>query len=88
MAAGDTFGAMTHSAHICALAALIAVFASSAHAACTAEYKAKQDNPLRLEHGTLSVPGPCTLDAATPKVKAALKEKGWTLLKVLSVSDG
>ncbi len=69
-------------------AATLSVIASSAAAECTATYKAKQDNPLRLEHGTLSISGPCTIDEATPKIEAALAARGWTLLKVLSVSDG
>ena len=64
-----------------------ALIASSAAADCTAVYKAKQDNPLRLEHSSLVVEGPCTPEAATPKVQAALEAKGWTLLKVLSVSE-
>lgn len=68
-------------------AAVLGVFASAAAADCTATYKAKQDSPLRLEQGTVSVSGPCNIDAATPKVEAALAARGWTLLKVLSVSD-
>lgn len=70
-----------------AAAAVLAVLASSAAADCTAEYKAKQDNPLRLEHGTMTVSGPCTAAAATPQVEAELASRGWTLLKVLSVSS-
>jgi len=68
-------------------AVCLAVIASAAAAECTAEYKAKQDNPLRLEHGTMTVTGPCTSAAVVPKVEAALNAKGWTLLKVLSVSE-
>lgn len=81
------FTPMTHRITPLAAAAVLSVFASAAVADCTAEYKAKQDNPLRLEHGTLTVAGPCTVDAATPKVREALQQRGWTLLKVLSVSD-
>ena len=69
-----------------AATAVLVVLASSAAAECTVVYKAKQDNPLRLEHGTMTVSGPCTTDAATPKVAEELASRGWTLLKVLSVS--
>lgn len=69
------------------LASVLSLFASAALAACTAVYKAKQDNPLRLEQSSISVSGPCTIAAAEAKVKAELAAKGWTLLKVLSVSE-
>lgn len=69
------------------VAVSLSVFASTAFAECTAVYKAKQDNPLRLEHGSLSVSGPCTIGAAQAKVQSELAARGWTLLKVLSVSD-
>ncbi|MEP5155087.1 hypothetical protein [Planktotalea sp.] len=75
-----------HITHIIAAGAL-SLFASAAAADCTATYKAKKDNPLKLEHASMSVSGPCTTAAATGQVKAALAERGWTLLKVLSVSD-
>lgn len=71
-----------------AIAALVlAVAASSASAACIAEYKAKQDNPLRLEHDRVEINGPCTIEAATTELQALLNARGWTLLKVLSVSQ-
>ena len=68
-------------------AAALSLLASTAAADCTATYKAKQDNPLRLEHGTISVSGPCSIAEAESKVEVALAARGWTLLKVLSVSD-
>jgi hypothetical protein len=68
------------------VAAALCTFASAAAADCTAVYKAKQDNPLRLEHGSLIVSGPCTTSAARLKVETMLASRGWTLLKVLSVS--
>lgn len=70
-----------------ATAAFLTVFASAAVAECSAEYKAKQDNPLRLEHGTMIVTGPCSISDAEPKVEAVLEAEGWTLLKILSVSE-
>ena len=87
IADGRRFNAMKHRITYLIAATALSVFASAATADCTATYKAKKDNPLRLEHGSLSVPGPCTKDAVTSKVEAALAAKGWTLLKVLSVSD-
>ena len=68
-------------------AAALSVLASAAAADCTVEYKAKKDNPLRLEHGKLSVSGPCDVEAASEKAEAELATRGWTLLKVLSVSE-
>lgn len=88
MAQHRKFKSMTHTVKSPLMAALFAAIASTAAADCTAEYKAKQDNPLRLEHGTITVPGPCATDVVTPKVEAALAERGWTLLKILSVSQG
>lgn len=78
---------MTHHIKTLSVALCIIFSASAAFADCTAVYKAKQDNPLRLEHGSITVSGPCSVDAATAKVKEELASKGWTLLKVLSVSD-
>ncbi len=69
------------------LASALSLFASAALADCTAVYKAKQDNPLRLEQSSITVSGPCTIAAAEAIVKAELAAKGWTLLKVLSVSE-
>ena len=71
------------------LALTLSLTAGQAFAACTAEYKAKQDNPLRLEHGTMSVPdSACTKAAATPIVAEQLAQRGWTLLSVISVRSG
>ena len=74
----------THKTLIAAMG--LSLTATFAQADCLVEYKAKQDNPLRLEHGTLTVAAPCTLDVATTNATAVLAERGWTLLKVLSVS--
>lgn len=65
---------------------LMAVLALPAQAECYADYKAKQDNPLRLAYGVSQVS-----DSACGKNKAAhaelaprLAADGWTLLKILS----
>lgn len=78
---------MKHCITPLALAAALSLLASAALADCTAVYKAKQDNPLRLEHSSMTVSEPCTISDVTPKVEAELASKGWTLLKVLSVSE-
>ena len=78
---------MKHCVKPLCVAAALTLLASAAIADCTAVYKAKQDNPLRLEHSSMSVEGPCTVQAAEAKVKAKLAAQGWTLLKVLSVSE-
>lgn len=77
---------MTHYITRPALAAVFVFVANVAFADCTVEYKAKQDDPLRLEQAEMEVSGPCTVEAVTPKVEEELEAKGWTLLKVISVS--
>lgn len=57
-----------------------------AQATCTVEYKAKQDNPLRLSVGTVQVSS-CERDAAEAEARAILAQRGWTLLKVLTVKE-
>ena len=57
----------------------------SAEAACYADYKAKQDNPLRLHYGVAEVGEPCTASAATAALQSRLAAQGWTLLNVMSV---
>jgi len=73
--------------HLSIISALLwALAAGSASAACAVEYKAKQDNPLRLDHGTVTVPGDtCTASAVRSSVQAQLASRGWTLLSILSV---
>jgi hypothetical protein len=68
------------------LAALVIGLALPAHAAgCYADYKAKQDNPLRLHYGVAQVNGACDKGSATAELSARLSAQGWTLLNVLSV---
>ena len=86
MRAQRMFRGMTHRMTSLAIVAAFVFTAGTASAACTAEYKAKQDNPLRLEHGNMEVAGPCTVEDATQELTKRLAEKGWTLLKVLTVS--
>ncbi len=68
------------------MAATLALLATPASAACVAEYKAKRDNPLRLDYGTVTVPGSdCSAAAVQAAVRAELAARGWTLLSILSV---
>ena len=52
---------------------------------CFADYKAKQDNPLKLHYGVAKVAGPCTKAAARSELAQRLGARGWTLLNVVSV---
>ena len=66
--------------------------AASARAECYADYKAKQDNPLRLHYGVIELPdAACAApDAARPAIAARIADDGWTLLTVMAVfgADG
>ncbi|MEL7099263.1 MAG: hypothetical protein AAGM84_10585 [Pseudomonadota bacterium] len=64
--------------------ALTALMAGSASAACYADYKAKQDNPLRLHYGVAKVSA-CAPGAARAELQARLAQRGWTLLQVMGV---
>jgi hypothetical protein len=61
--------------------------AMPAEAACYADWKAKQDQPLRLAYGVAELPdtacsGP---DAAAAALAPRLAAAGWTLLNVVSL---
>lgn len=71
---------------IAALAAALLALSLPAHAAeCYADYKAKQDNPLRLHYGVIQLSGPCQKKAARSEIQARIASDGWKLLNVLSV---
>ncbi len=55
---------------------------------CYADYKAKQNNPLRLHYGVAQINAACTKAAAQADLQQRLKSGGWVLLTVLSVFDG
>lgn len=59
--------------------------AGAAQAQCFADYKAKQDSPLRLHYGVIEVTGPCRPGPARKQVRTRLEQNGWTLLNVLGV---
>ena len=68
---------------IAALSALVAASPSFAAAECYADYKAKQDSPLRLHYGVIQVT--TSAGQANAEVSARLKAAGWTLLNIISV---
>ena len=61
--------------------------ASMAQAACYADYKAKQDDPLRLHYGVIEVSGDCSVSSAERQLEGRLAANGWELLNVLGVFD-
>ncbi|MEX0338430.1 MAG: hypothetical protein AB3N11_05255 [Arenibacterium sp.] len=68
-----------------AFSALFSLLAASASAACYADYKAKQDKPLRLHYGVIELQGPCRAGPARNEVAARIAASGWTLLNIVSV---
>lgn len=67
---------------------ILALFAgSAAQAACYADYKAKQGQPMRLHYGVAEIRGECSRKAAEQELRPRLADGGWTLLNVVSVFD-
>lgn len=65
------------------LATLLSAQAASAE--CYADYKAKQDNPLRLHYGVAQISDAnCSKPKAEAELQGRLQAAGWTLLNVLS----
>jgi hypothetical protein len=70
----------------CAALVIGLSLAGAAQAECFADYKAKQDNPLRLHYGVIALPDTdCSKAAAKGVIAPRLKQQGWTLLNVLSI---
>lgn len=68
--------------------ALVAASVLPVHAAgCYADYKAKQDNPLRLHYGVAQINGSCDAGSAAAELAPRLAGQGWQLLNILSVFD-
>jgi hypothetical protein len=61
--------------------------AASAQAQCFADYKAKQDNPLRLQYGIVELPpSACaSVPAAREYAAPVIARSGWTLLTIESI---
>lgn len=68
--------------------ALAAALATGAQAECFAEYKAKQDDPLRLHYGIMMIPeNTCPgQQAAAGILSPRLQAGGWTLLNIVGLS--
>ncbi len=78
-------GVMKH-IRITLVAVMLLALSGPAFAAdCYADYKAKQDNPLRLHYGVAEISGQCTKSAARAQLAQRLGAQGWTLLNVVSV---
>lgn len=69
-----------------AVLALLSGTGSANAADCYADYKAKQDNPLRLHYGVAAVSS-CSKNGARKELGPRLKSAGWTLLNIVSVFD-
>ncbi len=69
-----------------ALTALTFALAGPAQAACFADYKAKQDDPLRLHYGVAQI-SDCSAQAAQRELRSRLARAGWELLNILSIFD-
>ena len=68
------------------LIALCLTLAAPASAQCYADYKAKQDDPLRLAYGVAEVPdSACDAKAAKKALAPRLEAGGWKLLDVMGV---
>ncbi len=65
----------------------LSLIATGAHAACSVEYKAKRDNPLKLFHNVAVVAGPCDRGTVQRQLQASLSAQGLILLKILSVRE-
>ncbi len=70
--------------YILGLTLMLFAMPAIAQANCVAAYKAKQDNPLRLHYGEVQVSS-CDLGIATTEVQAILSQRGWILLKIVSL---
>jgi len=67
------------------LAGALLMAATAGHAACYVDYKAKQDDPLRLHYGVMEVPeAVCAAPgSAAARIAPRLARAGWQLLDVM-----
>lgn len=67
--------------------ALTLFAALPASASCYADYKAKQNNPLRLHYGVIELPDAACANraAAAPVIEKRIGGGGWQLLNVMSL---
>ncbi|SLN42481.1 hypothetical protein [Roseisalinus antarcticus] len=67
--------------------ALLMALGTAAQAECYADYKAKQDDPLRLHYGVAEIDGSCSVATAEQELEGRLSSGGWQLLEVLGTFD-
>ena len=70
---------------ILSLGAVLAM-ALPASAACYADYRAQQNNPVRFHYGVAQIPDSAcgNVNAASSALQGRLAQNGWTLVNVLS----
>lgn len=78
-------GAMRYPIFLLALCGALTLTEPAQAADCFADYKAKQDRPLKLHYGVMQLQGACRRGAARSEIQARLAQQGWTLLNVVSV---
>ncbi len=85
---GVSFDAMKRTLMLTVLLLGMAL-AGQASAQCFADYKAKQDNPLRLQYGIVELPAEAcgSPQAAADYAAAVIARSGWTLLQIESIFD-
>ncbi len=77
---------MTRLTLVAALLIPLLALGTTADAQCYADYKAKQDDPLRLAYGVAEVPdSACDAKAAKKALAPRLEAGGWKLLDVMGV---
>lgn len=76
---------MKHTLLSLGLLCALALPGAALSADCFADYKAKQDNPLRLHYGIAALSGACSAQSAQAELTQRLAQSGWTLLNVVSV---
>lgn len=68
--------------------AIALLCAAPASADCFADYKAKQDDPLKLHYGVVKLSDAnCSKSSASANISSRIKKDGWKLLTVISVFD-
>jgi len=65
-------------------ALVLLLLGTAATADCYADYKAKQDDPLRLHYGVAEIAGECATGPAEAELAPRLQSGGWQLLNVVS----